>query len=294
MSAVVPAQTVTIIVPYTAGGAADVAARTLEKTLSKRLSYNFVVEYQIGAGGIIAANNVAKNHNKENVLLLHSSAIATNSFNPNSTYNLLQDFIPVAKLGSVPMVLVSSNNSNLYSVKQLRSLKESSFYGSGGVGTAGHVAGEILQQQINQNLLPVFYKGELTALNDVLTNIIPMMFVSISTATNYAKSNQIKLLAVTGTQRSKKIPTVPTFAEQGIKNFERSPSWFVVLANPGADVEVIRKIKAAVIDSFNNAQDIDLYDRAGVELNSQPVAAVLEFLAEEIEKIRPFQSKLKQ
>ena len=294
MSAVVPAQTVTIIVPYTAGGAADVAARTLEKTLSKRLSYNFVVEYQIGAGGIIAANNVAKNHNKENVLLLHSSAIATNSFNPNSTYNLLQDFIPVAKLGSVPMVLVSSNNSNLYSVKQLRSLKESSFYGSGGVGTAGHVAGEILQQQINQNLSPVFYKGELTALNDVLTNIIPMMFVSINTATNYAKSNQIKLLAVTGTQRSKKIPTVPTFAEQGIKNFERSPNWFVVLANPGADVEVIRKIKAAVIDSFNNAQDIDLYDRAGVELNSQPVAAVPEFLAEEIEKIRPFQSKLKQ
>lgn len=289
-----PAQTVTIVVPFTAGGAADVTARTLEKTLTKRLPYNFVVEYQTGAGGIIAANNVAKKYSKETVLLLHSSAIATNSFNPNSTYNLLQDFIPVAKLGSVPMVLVASNNSNLSSVKQLQNLKESSFYGSGGVGTANHVAGEILQQQINQNLSPVFYKGELAALNDVITNTIPMMFVSINTATNYAKSNQIKLLAVTGTQRSKKMPLVPTFAEQGIKNFERSPNWFVVLANPGADVEVIRKIKTVVAESFNNAQDIDLYDRAGVDLNSQPVAGVLEFLAEEVEKIRPFQSKLKQ
>ena len=102
------------------------------------------------------------------------------------------------------------------------------------------------------------------------------------------------MTAITGTHRNPALPDVPTFAEQGIRNFDRSPNWLVVLANLGADSGVVVKIKNALAQSFNNPQDQEVYHRAGIELNSQPTINVREFLLEEVEKIRPFHSKLKQ
>jgi tripartite-type tricarboxylate transporter receptor subunit TctC len=287
-------QTVQLIVPFTAGGVNDRVTRVLERTLSKRLPYNFVVEYQTGAGGIIAANNLAKNQSKDTMLLIHSSAIATNTFNPNATYNLFQDFVPVARLGSVPMVLVANKQSTVSSVKQLRQSNTPLFYAAGGVGTAMHVAGELLKNAIDKDLIPVFYKGESNALANVLSNNVPMMFVSAGVVTGYTSSTQIAIIAIAGTHRNPALPDVPTFAEQGVRGFDRSPNWIVIMANPGADPAVVTKIKNALADSFNTPQDQEAYRRAGIELNLQPITNVREFLLEEVEKIRPFQSKLKQ
>jgi tripartite-type tricarboxylate transporter receptor subunit TctC len=288
------AQNISLVVPYTPGGVTDQMARALEKTLSHKLSYNIVVEYQTGAGGIIAANNVAKNTSKDTVLLIHSSAIATNTFNPNSTYNLIQDFVPVAKLGSVPLVLVANPQSAVASVKQLKQPGVPSFYASAGAGTANHIAGEILQQQLNKELSPVFYKGETLALTDVLYNHVPMMFASVSVIAGYASSGQLSMLAITGTQRNSKLPMVPTFAEQGIRGFERSPNWLVLLSNAGADTAIISKIQTALNESFANSQDQERYQRAGVDPNRQPTANVREFLVEEIEKARIMQARLQK
>ena len=284
------AQNISLVVPYAPGGVTDQVARALEKTLSNKLSYNIVVEYQTGAGGIIAANNVAKNTSKDTVLLIHSSAIATNTFNPNSTYNLVQDFVPVAKLGAVPLVLVAHPHSVVSSIKQLKQLKVPSFYGTSGTGTANHIAGEILKQQLNKELYPVFYKGETIALNDVLSNSVPMMFASVGIISGYVNSSQISMLAITGTQRNSKLPTIPTFAEQGIRGFERSPNWLVLLANSGADPVTLSKVRTALIELFADDQAQELYRRAGIEPNRHPTANVREFLVEEIEKIRPIHS----
>jgi tripartite-type tricarboxylate transporter receptor subunit TctC len=281
-------------VPFTAGGVADRSARVVEKTLSSRLPYNFNIEYQTGAGGIIAANNVAKNNTKETVLLIHSAAITTNTFNPNSTYDLVKDFVPVAKLGSVPMVLVFNRQTAITSVKQLRQTNFSMFYATSGPGSASHVAGELLEHAVGKYLTPVFYKGESAAFNDILSNNVTMMFVSASVVTSYTNSSQLYMTAITGTQRNSALPDVPTFAEQGIRNFDRSPNWLVLLANPGADLAVVAKIRNALAESFANSQDQEVYRRAGIELNPQPITNVREFLLEEVEKIRPFQSKLKQ
>lgn len=288
------AQNISLVVPYTPGGVTDQMARSLEKTLSNKLPYNVVVEYQTGAGGIIAANNVAKNTSKDTVLLIHSSAIATNTFNPNSTYNLIQDFVPVARLGSVPLVLVANPQSAVASVKQLKQLGVPSFYASAGAGTANHIAGEILQQQLNKELSPVFYKGETLALTDVLSNNVPMMFASVGVIAGYASSGQLSMLAITGTQRNSKLPTIPTFAEQGIRGFEQSPNWLVLLANAGADPAIISKIQTALTESFVNSQDQERYQRAGVDPNRQPTTNVREFLVEEIKKARVMQARLQK
>jgi tripartite-type tricarboxylate transporter receptor subunit TctC len=284
------AQTVQIVVPFVAGGGADRAARALEKNLTKRVPYNFIIEYQLGAGGIIASNNVAKNYSKDVVLLVHSAAIATNASNPNSTYNLTRDFIPVAKFGSVPMVLIANRHSTILTIKDLKSLKNPTFYATGGVGTANHVAGELLSLSINQDLTPVFYKGESAALNDILSNNVPMMFISASTVPNFSN---ISILAITGTQRNTRLPDVPTFTEQGVRGFERSPNWLVVLASPGSDQSIISQIKTALSESYVDNQDIELYNRTGIDITRQPVTHVTEFLAEEIQRIQKLQARMK-
>jgi tripartite-type tricarboxylate transporter receptor subunit TctC len=250
------------------------------------------VEYQVGAGGIIAANNVAKNYSKDTVLLIHSAAIATNTFNPNSTYNLFRDFVPVAKLGAVPMVLVANQQSRITATKQLKQLNSQLLYGAAGTGTASHVAGEILRQQLNKDLAPVFYKGESAAFNDILTNNVPVMFISASTVASYATSQQVSMLAVTGTVRNPKLPNVPTFAEHGIPGFDRSPNWLVIVANPGADPDIISKVKAALGESVVDHQDVELYNRAGIEINRHPASQVLEFLTEEVARMQKLQHRI--
>jgi tripartite-type tricarboxylate transporter receptor subunit TctC len=293
-STAVSSQTIKLVVPFSAGGIVDRVARGIEKTLANRLPYNLNVEYQLGAAGIIAANNVAKNHSKETVLLLHSSAIATNTFNPNSMYDLSKDFLPVARLGSVPTVLVINRQTGISDIKKLKQFKSPIFYAATGPGSTGHVAGELLKNAIDKDMIPVFYKGESNALADVLSNNVPMMFVSAGVVTGYTSSTQIAIIAIAGTQRNITFPDVPTFVEQGIRGFDRSPNWIVILANPGADPVVITKIKNAITQSFDSPQDQEVYRLAGIELNPRPITNVREFLLEEVEKIRPFQSKLKQ
>jgi tripartite-type tricarboxylate transporter receptor subunit TctC len=157
-----------------------------------------------------------------------------------------------------------------------------------------HVAGEILRQNLCKDLTPVFYKGETAAFNDILTNTIPLMIVSASVAASYTNSPEVSILAITGTARNPSFPGVPTFAEHGIRGFNRSPNWIVIMANSGADPAVVTKIKNALADSFNTPQDQEVYRRVGIELNPHPITNVREFLLEEVEKIRPFQSKLQQ
>lgn len=285
------AQPVKIVVPYAPGGVTDRCARTVEKTLSSRLPNNFSIEYQTGAGGIIAANNVAKITAKETVLLVHSAAIAANSSDNNSTYDLLKDFIPVAVIGSVPMVLVTNQQSSITTLRRLKEYDSAMFYATAGHGTAMHVAGERLQKNLNKNITAIPYRGESAAFNDILSNNVTMMFASLSIVAGYANSPQISMLAITGTKRHEELPLVPTFIEQGISGFDKSPNWIVVLANSTADLATISKIKNAIEASFRDPQDQALYLRAGVEINAQPTTNIKEFLAKEIEKVKSLKSK---
>lgn len=288
------AQNIKLVVPFAAGGVADRVARLLEKTLMSRVPYTIQIEYRTGAGGIIASNSVAKHTGRDTVLLLHSASIATNSFNPNSSYDLLQDFLPVAKLGSVPYVLVANQQRGINYVRDIRTLPAPTFYAAGGPGSANHVAGELLAQTLNKELLPVWYKGESPAFSDVLNNTVPMMFVSTSVVAGYVQSTQIVFLAITGTQRNTELPSVPTFAEQGIRGLERSTNWLVLLANSTADQNIIKQIQNAIAESFVDLQIQEIYRRAGVEPDSAPIGRVKEFLSEEINKIRPFRSRLEK
>lgn len=286
---IVVAETVRLVVPFAPGGYGDKVARMLDKTLSSRLPYSFKVEYQPGAAGLIASNNIAKITGRETVLLIHGTTIIIGTFNSAATYNLDNDLQPVANLGSVPLVLVTHRDSGIRNIQQLKQTKLPLFYATSGTGGANHLAGELLNNKLNGNFTHVPYKGESPAFTDILSNNVTMMFASLALAQGHVDNPQLIMLGITGIRRHDALPNVPTLTELGISGFERSPSWSVVLANPGADSHILSRIKSAIDQSF--VQDHVLWTSL-LEPESKPTVGVADFLRDEKEKIKPFKAAL--
>lgn len=293
-AAVAHAELVKIVVPFAPGGAADLTARSLERVLTRRLpEHNFVVEYQAGAGGVIGANAVAKNKNKETVLMIHSLALIINSTNNNATYNLFQDFIPVATLGSLHLVLVTHKKSNTNTMSKLTSSKSPVFFGSSGVGTATHVAGELFGKQAKLDVVHVPYKGEGAALTDILSNNLNILFTGVGVIQSHSNSDVLQILAVSGTRRQPSLPGVPTLAEQGIQGFESSPNWLVLLANSTADAKILSLIQDAIAESLKNPEDADSFAKSGVDIERKNLFNTQQFLITEQQKIQKMLDKIK-
>ena len=281
------AETVRIIVPFTAGGSTDLAARAMESTLAQALpQYHFEVEYKLGAGGSVAANYVAQDKNKETILLVSSLALLINSLNPDSTYNINKDFIPVVNLGGIPGALVTSKQSNITTLQSLLKSKQQLTFGSAGPRTATHIAGEILKQRTGLKLVHVPYKGESAALVGVMSNNIDLMFLGASMVQEYTESNKLQILAVTGTHRNSALPMIPTFAELGVKGFEVSPNWMVVLANTTADPVIITQTQNALANALKDPEVVKLYNKSGVDIDPKILYTTDKFLQSETTRMK--------
>lgn len=273
------ADTIKIVVPFAPGGAADQAARLLEKVLTNKTQHNYIIDYRSGAGGAIGATYVAKNRNNETVLLIHSLALIVNSLSQDATYQL-SEFEPVATLGSIQLALITNPNSRVNTMQKLLSTTEPVFFGSSGIGAATHVAGEVFGKETSVKMTHVPYRGEAAALTDILANNIDTLFTSVSVA----QGQSVKVLAVTGTKRSKEFPAVPTLQEQGIKGFETSPNWLVIVANTTADQSIVSTIKTALSSALR--EDPDLFAKAGVDTNRQQLYNTQQFLVAEQQRMR--------
>jgi tripartite-type tricarboxylate transporter receptor subunit TctC len=282
------ADTIKIIVPFAPGGAADQAARATERILTNHTAHTYVVEYKAGAGGSIAANYVAKNKSTETVLLVHSTAVVINSLAPDATYSL-NDFVPVSSLGSVPMALVTNPNSKIANIKALLKTTDPVFYGSSGVGTATHISGEIFAAETGLNMIHVPYKGEAAAFADILGNNLTVMFTSISVAHN----QNVNALAVTNTKRNPAFPNAPTLREVGIKGFDVSPYWLVLLANTTADPKIVAEVNAAMVAGLKNPEEMEYFTKAGIDINSKAPYNTQQFLVAEQQRMRKVLDKVK-
>ena len=273
------ADTIKIVVPFAPGGPIDQAARILEKTLTTRTPYNYVVESRLGAGGVIAATHVAKLRGSETVLLMHSLAFIVNSLGTNPGY-ALNDFEPVASLGSVQLALVSNPNSKINTIKKLLATKDPVFFGSGGIGSATHTAGETFGKETGVNMIHVPYKGDTPVITDTLNGSLGASFIAVSVV----PKNQLTVLAVTGLKRAKDFPNAPTLHELGVKNFDASQQWFVLLANTTADQRILTTIKNALMTELQ--ENPDLFAQAGVETNKQNLFNTQQFLLNEQQRMR--------
>jgi tripartite-type tricarboxylate transporter receptor subunit TctC len=245
-----PSRPVTLVVPYPAGGSADILARTVGQKLGERLGQTVVVENKAGAGTAIGAKAVAGAQPDGYTLLM--GTVSSQAINPAMNkvgYDPLKDFVPVAPLAAIPFVLVAHHSLAANNIGELIALSKSSpgriSYASAGIGTSNHLAGELLAGAAQINLLHVPYKGSAPALNDVMAGHVPLMFDLLATAAPAVQSGKLKALAVTGRMRTPLLPNVPTAVESGLKDFEVS-AWFGVFAPAATPPAVIDRLNAEI------------------------------------------------
>ena len=253
-----PERALTYVVPYPAGGAADVFARQLAQKLGERLGRPVVVENRAGANGNIGSDHVAKSAADGYTLLLGSASTITinpHLYGRNMPYDPLKDLQAVSGTHAMANVLVVNNATPYRSVADVIAAAKQKpgvlAYASAGAGNTMHLAGEQFKMQAGIDLLHVPYKGGPPALNDVLGGQIPMMFNNLPAIVPLVKSGKLRALAVATATRSPLLPEVPTMEEAGLKGYI-STVWngvFVRAGTPRPLVERLARDIAAVLNS---------------------------------------------
>ncbi|HBK44223.1 MULTISPECIES: tripartite tricarboxylate transporter substrate binding protein [unclassified Polynucleobacter] len=250
-----PTKPIKLIIPFNAGGTTDILGRLLAQQLTKDLGQNVIVENKGGAGGNIAAEFVAQSPADGYTIMLASGSMLT--VNPNLykrlPINYSKDFVNITNVASGPMMLSVSNKipvKNLNEFITYAKTKDLNF-GSAGIGSQVHMAGENLTYAANIPATHVPYKGESAAINDLVAGQIDFMVGNLTAATGFAKNGQIKPIAVTSAKRVKQLPDVPTVAESGIPGFE-STGWFGLVAPASTPKAITDKIYAATVKAVNS------------------------------------------
>jgi tripartite-type tricarboxylate transporter receptor subunit TctC len=245
-----PAQPVTVIVAFTAGGTTDLLTRMVSTRLSEQFGKTFVVENKPGAGGNIGTEFVVRARPDGYTLMVNSvGPIAVNpTLYKNLPYNPISDLDPVIQIADVPNVLVVPAGANTPNLKELiakgKSKKGGLSYSSTGIGTSSHLSSYMLAQRANLTAVHIPYKGA-DALNDLLAGRIDFMFATIPSVMAHIKSGKLVPIAVSSAKRSRSLPTIPTMIESGYAGFEAG-SWFGFFAPRGTPRSIIDKMNQAV------------------------------------------------
>jgi tripartite-type tricarboxylate transporter receptor subunit TctC len=246
-----PSRPVKIIVPFAAGGPADIYARFLGQRLQDALGAPFVIEDRPGAGSVIGTDAVAKSAPDGYTLLMMSNTHTVNeSLMPNKPYALMRDFIPVAPVNYSDLVLVVYPTVPVTNLAELIALAKSKpgklNYASSGPGTPYHMAGELFKAMANVDIVHVPYKGSSQARTDVLGGQVDMMFDAVTTMSEFARVGKVKALATTGKVRSSVLPNVPTLSEAGVAGYE-AVIWLGIMAPKGTPPEIVKRLNTEIV-----------------------------------------------
>jgi tripartite-type tricarboxylate transporter receptor subunit TctC len=245
-----PVRPIRLVVPFAAGGATDVVARTLATGLSKSMGQQVVVDNKPGAGGIVAGNIVANAPPDGYTLLMGSIgmlAIAPN-LRTDLPFSFDKNFVAVAQVSATPNVIVAHPSLAVKNVRELLALAKANpdkiSFGSSGPATSTHLSGELFQAMGGIRLVHVPYRGGALALTDLLAGQIPLMFDTMSSVPSI-RNGKLKALAVTSEQRSALLPEVPTVAESGLPGYKTS-SWNGIIAPTGTPPDVVARLNTEI------------------------------------------------
>jgi tripartite-type tricarboxylate transporter receptor subunit TctC len=245
-----PARPVRVVVPFAAGGPADVYARFMAQRLQEALGQPFVVDDRPGAGSVIGTDSVAKSAPDGYTLLLMSNAHTVNeSLIPNKPFQLMRDFVAIAPINYSDLVLVANPAVPVSTLQDLISqakAKPGKFnYASSGPGTPYHMAGELFKSMAGISLVHIPYRGSTGARTDVIGGQVDVMFDAVTTMAEQVKAGKVKALATTGKQRSEVLPNVPTMSEAGVPGYEAT-IWLGLMAPHGTPKAVVDRLNDAV------------------------------------------------
>jgi tripartite-type tricarboxylate transporter receptor subunit TctC len=252
-----PSRVVKLIVPFGAGGPADVYARILAQHLSEETKQSFVVENRPGAGAIIGTDAVAKSAPDGYTLLMMSNTHTTNeSLLPNKPYELMRDFVPVASVIYSDLLLVVHPSVPAKTVKEFIDLAKKDpgklNYASSGPGTPYHMAGELFKAMSGTDIVHVPHKASGDARNSVLSGTVQMMFDAVTTMSELAKAGQVRALGTTGLKRSELTPDLPTIAET-VPGYEAT-IWLGVMAPKDTPKDVIAFLNTNINKVINSPE----------------------------------------
>ena len=245
-----PTRPVKIIVPFAAGGPADVYARFIAQRLQEALGQNFVVDDRPGAGSVIGTDAAAKSAPDGYTLLLMSNAHTVNeTLIANKPFNLMRDFVAIAPINYSDLVLVANPAVPATSLKDLIARAKAQpgklNYASSGPGTPYHMAGELFKSMAGVYLVHIPYRGSSGARTDVIGGQVDLMFDAVTTMSEQVKAGKVKAIATTGRQRSDVLPNVPTLSEAGVPGYEAT-IWLGLMAPTGTPKAIVDKLNEAV------------------------------------------------
>jgi tripartite-type tricarboxylate transporter receptor subunit TctC len=249
-----PSRTVRLIVPFGAGGPADVYARILAKYLSEETKQAFVVEDRPGAGSLIGTDTVAKSAPDGYTLLIMSNTHTTNeSLIPKKPYELMRDFLPVASINYSDLLMVVNPSVPAKTVAEFIALAKKDpgklNYASSGPGTPYHMAGELFKAMSHTDIVHVPHKASGDMRNSVLSGNVQMMFDAITVMSQMAKAGKVRALATTGVKRNPLTPDLPTVGET-VPGYE-STIWIGLMAPRGTPKDVITFLNTSVNKVIN-------------------------------------------
>ena len=249
-----PNRTVKMIVPFGAGGPADVYARILAKYLSDETKQAFVIENRPGAGALIGTDAVAKSTPDGYTLLVMSNTHTTNeSLLSNKPYELMRDFVPVAPINYSDLLMVVHPSVPAKNVAEFIALAKKDpgkmNYASSGPGTPYHMAGELFKAMSKTDIVHIPHKASGDARNSVLAGTVQMMFDAVTTMSELAKAGKVKALATTGLKRSPLTPDLPTVAET-VPGYEAT-IWLGIMAPKDTPKDVIAYLNGAINKVIN-------------------------------------------
>jgi len=246
-----PARPVRIIVGFAAGGGTDVAARILAQKMTEGLGQSVVVENRPGASGMIAAEAVAKSPPDGATLMMGTQttlAVAPTLYRKFGI-DPARDFAGVSMAGISPLALVVHPSLAAHSVKDVIAMAKarpgSLNYGSGGVGTTPHMAGELFALEAGLKIVHVAYRGEAPAINDLLGAQLHLIFANLSAVVGNVKAGTLRALALTSAKRAAVAPEIPTVAEAALPGFDAA-TWFALVAPAGTPRETVLRLNAEV------------------------------------------------
>jgi tripartite-type tricarboxylate transporter receptor subunit TctC len=249
-----PNRTIRVIVPFAAGGAVDVMARLIGAKLSEQAGQPVIIENKPGAGGVLAADSVAKAAPDGYTILQNTAGAAVApAFYKSLPYDAIKDHLPVTQITSSVLVLVAGPNTGIRSVQDLIARAKAQpgklNYGSSGLGNPLHLTMEMLKHATGMDIQPVPFRGDLQINAAIMAGEIEVAVVPIATAVPLINDGRLIALGTTGAKRRAPLPDVPTIMEQGVAGFEVYgwQGWFVPAGTPGPVIERIRAEVARIV-----------------------------------------------
>jgi tripartite-type tricarboxylate transporter receptor subunit TctC len=280
-----PAKPIRLIVPFVAGGSADVLSRVLAQRLTQQYGQQVVVENRPGSGGHVGAEAAARAAPDGYTIVFGTIGIhAAYTIYSKLNYDPSRDLQPVSMYADVPNILVVHPSVPVKNVKEFIALAKSNpgrlNFGTAGSGSSTHMAGEWFKLYTGVNLTHVPYKGSAQAMQDLLGGQIELMFENLPTAIAQVRAGKIRSLGMTSRERSPSMPEVPTLAETGVPGFEAT-AWFTIAAPAKVPADIIRKLNADM-NAFLKAPEMQQrwIDMGVVPLGGSPADAEKFFVVE--------------